>query len=198
MKDLSPDAWNERYLTRDTPWDLSGPTPEFARLAKDGIFHGRVLVPGGGRGYDAALLAQAGCEVHLVDFAPAALEAAKAEATRTDAAVRFHCRDFFELPDLSEHRGRYDVILEYTFYCAVDPQLRPAYARAAADLLRPGGLLAALFFPTAMDKEGPPFIVSREEVERLFAPYFELRFEAPQASVKPRAGREFLGLFRRK
>lgn len=198
--DLSPDAWNSRYQSGDTPWDLSGPTPEFKRLLDEGNLppRGRVLVPGGGRGYDAVLFAERKFEVDLVDFAPQALEAALIEAARQKLTVFVYRQDFFALPELPYHACSYDIILEYTFFCAIDPALRPAYVKTAAALLKPGGLLVGLFFPLEMDKPGPPFVVSEKEVRELFAADFEITIEKPQMSIKARAGREFLGLFRRK
>lgn len=200
MDDLSPQAWNQRYLDANTPWDLDGPTPEFVRLLREKALHkkGTVLIPGGGRGHDAVLFARHGYEVDLVDFADAALQAALNQAFLAKVNVHAYRQDFFALASLPYHVGRYDLLVEYTFFCAIDPALRARYVEAAAKLLRPGGQLVGLFFPLASDKEGPPFVVSREEVEALFRPYFELKIETPKESVKPRAGREFLGIFTRK
>ena len=201
---LTPAAWNERYKAKDTPWDLSGPTPEFVRLLDEGVLlseglaKGRALVPGGGRGHDAILFAQRGYEVDLVDFASDAIEAALIEASRQKAVVHAYCRNFFELPNEGYHQGTYELLVEYTFFCAISPDERARYANAAAALIKPGGMLVGLFFPTAIDKAGPPFQVSQAEVVKLFSPRFEVRIEMPQRSVKPREGREFLGLFKRK
>jgi methyl halide transferase len=199
MTQITASDWNERYLNQDTPWDLASPTPEFERLLESGRLpkKGRVLVPGGGRGHDAILFAQKGYEVDLVDFAPAALEAALITASQKKATIFAYRQDFFALPSLAYHHN-YDILLEYTFFCAIDPSLRMKYAEAAASMLRPGGWLVGLFFPLASDKPGPPFVVSRKEIESVFAPYFEMEFEEPRSSVKPRAGREILGVFRRK
>ncbi|MGZ3651395.1 MAG: methyltransferase domain-containing protein [Bdellovibrionota bacterium] len=211
MTDLSPAAWNDRYKSQDTPWDLSGPTPEFVRLLDAGVLtpkapdgaHAdsakpKALVPGGGRGYDAILLAQRGFDVDFVDFAPDAVEAALVEASRQKTVIYAYCRNFFDLPLVGYHQSNYDLLLEYTFFCAISPDQRPNYVKAAAALLRKGGKLVGLFFPTAIDKEGPPFQVSEAEVEKLFSPYFDVKIEKPQCSVKPREGREFLGIFTRK
>lgn len=197
MTDLNDAAWENRYREGNTPWDLSGPTPEFLRLAEAGIIpkRGAALVPGGGRGHDAIWLAQRGMEVDLVDFAPSALRAALENASAVKAALFAYRQDFFALPTLAYHQNRYDLFLEYTFFCAIDPERRPDYVLAAKKLLKPGGKLVGLFFPLEMEKEGPPFVVSREEVERLFGPHFSLEFREPAASVKPRAGREFVGIF---
>lgn len=206
MRDLSSAAWEQHYQDQDTPWDLSGPTPEFRRLFEDASFRSqlhlkkrpRALVPGGGRGHDAILLAQCNYEVDLVDFAPTALLAAMEAASLSKVTLHPYKKDFFSLPQLPYHHESYDLLLEYTFFCAIDPSLRPQYVQAAASLLQKNGWLVGLFFPLRMDKEGPPFPVSRAEVEELFSPYFELTIEEPQASVKPRQGNEFLGIFRRK
>ncbi len=202
MSELSPEAWNERYKDGNTPWDLSGPTPEFVRLLEEGLLppKGRVLVPGGGRGHDAILFAQRNSqyEVALVDFAPEALQAALVESAKLKATVLAFRQNFFDLPSIGYHQANYDLILEYTFFCAIAPELRPAYVKTVSSLLKSGGLLAGLFFPLTIDKPGPPFAVSQDEVEKLFQPYFDVKIEKPQRSVKPREGREFLGLFRRK
>lgn len=197
---LSPEAWNDRYQSGDTPWDLTGPTPEFKRLLDEGKLppRGRVLVPGGGRGHDAILFAERKYEVDLVDFAPLALEAALIEAARLKQTVFVYRQDFFDLSKLPYFADSYDILLEYTMFCAIDPELRSEYAKAAAALVKPKGLLVGLFFPLEMDKPGPPFVVSEKEVRELFSPYFEITIEKPQLSVKARAGREFLGLFRKK
>lgn len=200
MTDLSPQAWNERYKSNETPWDLSGPTPEFVRVLDAGLLpaKGNVLVPGGGRGHDAILFAHRGYNVDLVDFAPDAVQATLEEASRQKAVVYAYTRNFFDLPTVGFHQGRYDILLEYTFFCAINPELRGDYVKAAHALLGRGGILLGLFFPTAIDKPGPPFQVSREEVEKLFSPYFDMKIETPQQSVKARAGREFLGIFTKK
>ncbi len=198
MKDLSAADWNARYLNKDTPWDLSGPTPEFLRLLSRLPTKGRAIVPGGGRGHDALLLAQRGLEVDLVDFAQEALDLALENAFAQKLKINAYRMNFFSLPNLPFHRGQYSLFLEYTFYCAIDPALRPAYAKAAAALLKPGGIFLALFFPTETEKAGPPFAISRPEIEKLFSADFHLQFEDTQASVKPRAGREFIGIFQRK
>jgi len=200
MKSLSAESWDARYREENTPWDLKGPTPEFARIKDEPWFprRGRALIPGGGRGHDAILLAKAGLDAHLVDFSPLALTAVQEAASLDKVTVLTYRRDFFDLPQLAALQESFDLVLEYTFYCAIDPSLRAAYAKAMHTLLKPGGLLVGLFFPLEPVGEGPPFQVSKAEIEKDFTPYFELKFEEPKQSVKPRAGKEVLGIFRRK
>ena len=200
MNKISAADWEARYQDKNTPWDLSGPTPEFLRLLKENIIphKGNAIIPGAGRGYDAIALAKAGLDVDIVDFAPTALCAAQELALQEKTRIYSYRLDAFDLGQQPYFQARYDLWLEYTFFCAIDPGLRKKYVELVCQLLKPGALFIGLFFPTSIDKEGPPFVVSQDEVEKLFSPYFELRFEKPQQSVKPRAGREFLGIFRKK
>lgn len=198
MNKISAQDWDSRYLENNAPWDLSGPTPEFLRLIETKIIghKGRAIVPGAGRSYDAISLAKSGMEVDVVDFAPTALRDAQERALQEKAVVYFYKQDAFDLMKLPYFKERYDLWLEYTFYCAIDPSMRDEYVKLAHYVLKPGATLVGLFFPTSIDKEGPPFQVSQEEVEKKFSPYFDVTFEKPLQSVKPRAGREFLGIFR--
>lgn len=202
MKDLSPQAWNDRYQNSDTPWDLGGPTPELVHLVKErNLFppKSNILVPGAGRGFDAVELAKAGHAAHVVEFAPAAFHQFLELTFQEKVEVPAFRLDFFDLlSDGGYHKQFYDAIFEYTFFCAIDPKLRKTYVDHAHGLLRPGGMFVGLFFPTSHDKEGPPYLVSEKEVRELFSPKFEVSFEKPKHSVKPREGREFLGIFKKK
>jgi hypothetical protein len=71
-----------------------------------------------------------------------------------------------------------------------------------AAILAPGGHLVGLFFLTPWDPgeeaKGPPFEAGREEIEALFAPWFELRRErVPGRAYPGREGREWLAVLRR-
>lgn len=196
--DLSAAAWEARYKNNDTPWDLQSTTPEFARLAKEGFFKkGKAIVPGGGLGHDAILLASQGMEVDLIDFSPTALELALIESAKKKVIVNAFCFNFFELGQRPYHKEAYDYFLEYTFFCAIDPKLRKDYVRTASQILKPGGILVGLFFPLKTEKEGPPFLVSQQEIEEIFSPFFEIKIETPQESVNPRNGRELLVVARK-
>jgi len=198
-RDLSAASWNEHYLNQNTPWDLGAATPEFLRLVKEGRLptKGNALVPGAGRGHDAILLAKNGWETSVVDLSAKAIEALLEEASKEKRNIFSYKIDFFDLPKIGFHQNRYDLILEYTFFCAIDPALRKEYGRAMRKLLKPGGLLVGLFFPLTHEGASPPFVVSKEEV-RAVLEGFEIIEESPRESVKPRAGREFLVFARKK
>jgi hypothetical protein len=59
--------------------------------------------------------------------------------------------------------------------------------------VRPGGALLACFFPLREGHDGPPFPVSRSEIERVFSPYFRIRASGPPVrSAAQRQGLEWL------
>ena len=73
--------WNERYRVEDTPWDKSKPAPGLVDwLAKRQMGPDtRVLVPGCGKGHDAAAWAEAGFETTGMDLSDLALGEARAK-----------------------------------------------------------------------------------------------------------------------
>ena len=86
--------------------------------------------------------------------------------------------------------GKYDLIVEQTFFCAIDPSLRTVYAEKMAKLLNPKGKLVGLLFDCNFDG-GPPFGGSKTEYITYFEPYFKFNFlEKCYNSISPRAGNE--------
>ncbi|HEY9900527.1 MAG TPA: methyltransferase domain-containing protein [Pantanalinema sp.] len=197
MSGPDPSYWETSYLEKRTPWDLGGPTPVFARLISEAaVPAGRLLIPGAGRGHDAIAFARAGFSVTTVDVSPTACAELRAEAEAAGVAIEVLTADFFTFsPD-----APFDAVLEYTFFCAIDPAMRPAYRDRMERLIRPGGLLFGLFFPLdRQEEDGPPFPVRLDEVEALFGAAFTLeRSELPFDSIKPRALNERLMLWRRR
>lgn len=189
-----PDFWEQRYQSLQTPWDLRGPTPVFQKLIADGMLPvGKLLVPGAGRGYDAIAFARAGFDVTAIDLAPSACEELRLAGAAAGVQLDVRQADFFEL----EEAGCYDMILEYTFYCAIPVSYRPRYRDQMHLLLKPGGILCGLFFPLEpSDPDGPPFGVDRDVIAASFSEVFAPLHESfPVESIKPRAGREVLMLW---
>ena len=200
----TPEFWQGLYAGGQDGWELGGPAPALeAWLDEGGAFPpsakgspARIAVPGAGRGHDARLLAHRGYRVWGFDWAPTAIE----EATRLAAAdgvdPTFEARDVFTLAET--HGGFFDAVWEYTCFCAIDPARRREYMRVIRTLLRPGGLLLACFYPLREGTDGPPFPVSREEIERVLAPGFVVRSaQAPTRTVERRQGLEWLVLAER-
>ncbi len=153
-------------------------------------------MPGAGRGHDARLLARHGYRVHGFDFAAPAIREAQRLAEEEGVSVTFERRDIFTLD--RHYESAFDGVWEYTCFCAIDPARREEYVRLVHAILRPGGLFLACFFPLREGTDGPPFPVSRAEIERLLGRGFRVRSAAaPARSAEQRQGLEWLVLAER-
>ncbi|MDX1327998.1 MAG: SAM-dependent methyltransferase, partial [Arenibacter sp.] len=94
--------------------------------------------------------------------------------------------------DLSD----FDLILEQTFFCALDPDLRPQYVHKMKQLLKPTGKLVGLLFTFPLTESGPPYGGSPEEYKALFGDHFNFKvLEVAYNSIKPRANKELFFIF---
>ncbi len=195
--DLGPGFWDGRYRSGDLGWDLGVPSPPFVRLDEAGfITPCRVAVPGCGRGWEVAYLAARGYRVTGIDFAPGAIAAARERLVDAGADAELVQADLFDLPEALE--GAFDLVLEQTCYCAIDPARRPDYVDVAHRLLAPGGRLIGLFY-ACKGEGGPPFTTEPDEVRTLFEARFEVRSLALTPHSHPRrAGEEWLGVLLRR
>ncbi len=190
-----PEFWEEIYQGGRAGWDLGGPTPALRRLLASGeLVPGRLIVLGAGRGHDAREFARHGFTVTAVDFADDAVAGMRRLAD-PDAPVEIRQADIFTLPEELNHR--FDTVLEYTCFCAINPARRREYADLVARLIRPGGTYVALIFPLDQHLGGPPFAVAAHEVLSLFAArgFTLVRRETPADSVPQRQGLEELLIF---
>ncbi len=190
----APAFWEDLYAARQDGWDLGEPAPPLvAWLEAGGRFDAgaRVAVPGAGWGHDARLLARHGYRVTAFDFAEPAVAEARRLAAAEGVTIQVEARDVFTLH--WDHADEFDAVWEYTCFCAIDPDRRDEYARVLHAILRPGGLLLACFFPLRDGTDGPPFPVSRGDIERVLAGRFTvLEAGPPPRSVERRRGLEWL------
>jgi SAM-dependent methyltransferase len=190
--------WRRRYETNQTGWDTGAITPPlreyFDQLGP--ADHRRILIPGAGRAYEAEYLHKKGfTNVFVADIALEALQALQ-QRVYDFPATHLLQEDFFKLQPTS----LFDMLVEQTFFCALDPALRPAYAEQCAHLLRPGGIVVGLLFETNFgDSSEPPFGGTREEYRAYFEPYFDfVHFETAYNSLRPRQGRELFICLKKK
>ena len=137
---LSANYWDNRYRDQNTGWDVGYATPAITayidQLTNKDI---SILIPGCGNAYEAEYLAAKGfVNITCIDISPALCNALT-ERWRGQP-MQVVCGDFFA------HQGQYDLILEQTFFCALNPSLRDDYAKQMAHLLKPGGKLVGLLF----------------------------------------------------
>jgi thiopurine S-methyltransferase len=207
ISNLALDAhyWENRYQQRNTPWDTGAITEPLktyidhliaTKSADPHFFDQAILVPGAGSGYEAEYLHQVGFRnVWVIEVARAPLQALqqRVPSFKSEHLVE---GDFFKF----EKENFFDLIIEQTFFCALNPALRQEYAQKMAKLLKPKGILAGLLFDFPLQKEGePPYGGCAEEYQTYFEPYFELKTLAScYNSIKPRAGKELFFIFKKK
>lgn len=185
-EELNAQFWSARYKENDTGWDIgsiSTPLKEYFDALTDKNIS--ILVPGAGNCYEGEYLLENGfTAVSILDYAPEAVENFRRR-------VKLHGKATLYTEDFFAHDRRYDLIIEQTFFCALDPSLRKAYTKKMKELLKPGGKLVGLLFTSVPNEEGPPFAGTLEEYRALFWPHFTIeKMEPCMNSIKPRAGRE--------
>ena len=186
-RELNKEYWNNRYLQQQTGWDIGSVAPPLKEYIDQLINKNiSILIPGCGNAYEAAYLLQQGFKnVTLVDIAPAATAAVEDKlSTYINNGLRIITGDFFDL------KTTYDLILEQTFFCALDPTLRSTYVEKMVSLLNSDGKLVGLLFNRHFEG-GPPFGGSKLEYQELFTPQFNIQMmDTAYNSIAPRAGTE--------
>lgn len=183
---LDRDYWTQRYTSAETGWDLGAPsTPLKEYLDQLTDKNTRILIPGGGRAYEAEYAHTLGfSEVFVIDLTNEPLDHLLARCP-TFPKEHFIIGDFFK------HESTYDLILEQTFFCAIDPALRARYVERMHHLLAPGGALVGVLFNDALNTDKPPFGGNQADYEPLFrARFTKVKMEPCRNSIPPRAGRE--------
>ena len=181
---LDAEYWSNRYLQQQTGWDIGyGSTPLVKYLQTITDKNISILIPGCGNAYEAEWLLQNGfSNVTVLDISPV-LTAALQEKFK-DQPITIITGNFFE------HEGQYDLILEQTFFCALDPILRPNYVYQMHQLLKPAGKLVGVLFNKEFEG-GPPFGGSKEEYQTLFNPLLSIKkMELCYNSISPRKDAE--------
>ena len=192
---LDAQYWNNRYLDNDTGWDIgsvSTPLKQYIDQLSDKNI--AVLIPGGGNSYEAAYLLEKGfTNITIVDFAAQVGERLKEKFSQwLGKGLTVICADFFTL------EGSFDMVLEQTFFCALDPALRSKYAAKMHELLSDHGKLVGLLFDKNFEG-GPPFGGQMEEYKTLFAALFNIKIMEPcYNSIVPRMGAELFVLMEKK
>ena len=190
MKTLDKIYWKNRWQIGETGWDAGAPTTpikEFIdHLATQNVDKNlRILIPGAGSGHEATYLLEQGFQnIVVLDWAEEAIENCRRQMPQL-ADSQLVVGDFFEL------KGQFDLILEQTFFCALDPKLRSNYATKCFDLLDTEGSIAGVLFGINFPTEGPPFGGLEAEYRGYFEPLFTIqKMENCYNSIKPRQGSE--------
>jgi SAM-dependent methyltransferase len=196
------DGWNKLWEQGSfLPWDRGRPSPALEDtlvshrdIVGSAVVDGRrkkALVPGCGRGVDVLLLESYGYDAVGLEVSQKAIQACFEYAEQhaslypvKDEEVgkgsrKFVKGDFYEDNFLKDARlapgQKFDLIYDYTFFCAMQPSMRPAWAKRMSDLLADSAIanLICLEFPTDKDPSsgGPPWASpSKAYIEHLSHP----------------------------
>jgi len=190
--DLNEQFWTHKYQKDQTGWDIgyvSTPLKDYFDQIEDKSL--KILIPGAGNAYEAEYLWNKGfANVHVVDISVEPLDRFNKRVPDfpKDQLVNV---DFFQLED------RFDLIIEQTFFCALNPKLRGRYVKKMNGLLRPGGKLVGLMFKIPLFDDRPPFGGSESEYRSLFSGQFIIDvMEEAYNSIAPRSGSELFVMLR--
>ncbi|XAR54724.1 Methyl halide transferase [Bertholletia excelsa] len=189
----STGGWEKCWEEGLTPWDLRQPTPIMLHLHQTGALPtGRALIPGCGSGHDVAAIACPKRHVVGLDISDKAIKRA---IELSSSSPNADCFTFIEEDFFSWRPTElFDLIVDYMFFCAIEPGKRSVWASQMRDLLKPDGELITLIFPVSNHVGGPPYKLSITDYEELLHP---MGFEAVSVAenklaVGPRKGNELI------
>ena len=178
--------WTERYDAGKDGWDLgciSPPIKEYIdQLTNKDI---KILIPGAGNSHEAEYIHNQGfTNLYVCDISNVPLDNLKERVTTFPIDNLIH-GNFFEIQD------KFDLVLEQTFFCALNPSLRQDYIEQMSKIIKPKGSLIGLLFSMEFDREGPPFGGVINNYKAMFSKKFDIRVITPCTnSVESRMGSE--------
>ena len=186
---LDKDYWNNRYLHNEIQWDLgvfSPPIKNWLDQQKDKNIN--VLVPGAGFGHEVIYAYKNGFKnIYYLDYATKAIVEFKKKCPDFPKE-QIMTQDFFSLTK----NDFFDVILEQTFFCAIEPNLRKDYVEHTSDLLNKNGKIIGVLFAEEFGNDHPPFGGTKEEYLKLVSSHYEIEYmQIADNSIETRKGREF-------
>lgn len=186
IQKMDENYWSELYQQGATGWDIgyvSIPIKEYVDQLENKAL--KILIPGAGNSYEAEYLWRQGYHnISVLDIAEEPLTNLKQRVPELPEEQLINA-DFFM------HDQKYDLILEQTFFCALNPELRSAYIQKMHELLKPEGKLVGLLFNIPLYTDHPPFGGHQSDYYPLFSKYLQvLVMETASNSIPPRAGNE--------
>ena len=184
------ERFDTAYETHTAPWVIGEPQPTVVALERTGLLRSPVLDIGCGLGEHTILLTRLGYDVVGIDFAPHAIEQARANATARGVAARFEVGDAFDLDPATP----YETVLDSALFHIFDDADRARYVESLRRVCRPGGYLHLLALSDAGRGFGPQ--VSEQVIRSAFAEGWQM--EALETTtyrgVVGQAHAELLGL----
>lgn len=151
-----------RESHENIPWARLDVNPLLqSYLDKESKHKGKALVIGCGLGDDAVALEKAGYEVTAIDVSQTALDLAKERFP--ESGVNFERLDIFDMPD--RYKEYFDFVFEALTIQSLPVEFREKMIEAIADTVAVGGELLLVAHKREGSLEGPPWPLTREEVD---------------------------------
>jgi SAM-dependent methyltransferase len=180
------DEWDARYSEREgARW--SGRPNGRLRVEAAGLTPGRALDVGCGEGADAIWLARNGWTVTAIDISDVAVGRARAAAELAGTAVEWICGDVLRT---AFPAGSFDLVsMQYPAL----PKAAGEGVRALLDIVRPGGLLLAVYHDLDdehrehMKSRGvdPADYVDADDLRELLGDDFTVELDVVEPRVDP-------------
>lgn len=183
---LDENYWEERWINEKTNWDIGYSSPAIEEyILQYPNKEASILIPGCGNCYEVEFLWNRGfSNITVLDISTTAVQILR-DKYQDRKGVTVICEDFFN------HQGKYDLIIEQTFFCALHPDFRPQYVNKMHGLLNKGGRIIGVLFNRVFEKDGPPFGGSVLEYQNLFNNDFQIqKMEKCYNSIEARKGSE--------
>ncbi|KAK9719761.1 hypothetical protein K7432_004588 [Basidiobolus ranarum] len=194
------ERWDRLWKEGTTGWDGGEVSPALVQLLEERKFElpeGKGIVPGCGKGYDVAYFSSHDRDVIGLDISPSAVEIANKyweEKIQNGKKPVFQLGNFFT----DNFATKFGFAYDYTFFCAIDPDIRSQWGERYAEIIKPGGVLIALMYPLDEREGGPPFTVSIPAYKSALERFFDLELIDDCKSHPNREGKEKISVWRRK
>ncbi len=193
---LSENYWNNRYVDNATGWDIgfiSTPLKEYIDQLEDKNIS--ILIPGCGNAHEAKYLLTKGfTNITLIDISELLTNNLKENfSAHLNKEITILHQDFFCLRNI-----QFDLIIEQTFFCAINPSLRQTCVKQYSSLLKSKGKVVGLLFNKQFENN-PPFGGSEEEYRNYFKANFHIKkMELCYNSIEPRKNSELFFIAEKK
>ena len=192
---MSKEFWEQKWNDNQTEWDLGQVSPPLLNYInqltnKDKDL--KILIPGCGNAYEAEYLYAKGFKnTFIVEIAKGAIESFTERNPDFPKENIIHA-NFFDI------KGNFDIVIEQTFFCAINPDLRKNYVEQMTNILKTDGKIVGVLF-NADFAGGPPFGGQKDEYVSLFSNNFNIDvMDQAHNSIGPRQGRELFIILRKK
>jgi SAM-dependent methyltransferase len=160
--------FDDAYKTKTAPWVIGEPQPAVVDLERTGRIHSPVLDVGCGTGEHTILLTRLGYDVLGVDYAPSAVDQARANAAEKGVDARFEVADAMNLGGAPG----YATIVDSALFHIFDDADRLRYVRSLHRVCRPGAPVHVLALSDKGRGFGPQ--VGEDDIRGAFGDGWEL------------------------